>query len=158
MIRIRTISTSDPFYEQACALRESALLADVGLDMPAFRRQFPGLDERSEHFVAVLDHPLGSRVVGTVMLLPDGDEARLLQLVVDPQRQGEGIGRRLVAALESRAFGQLGLRSIYCHAHESARGFYERLGWTVDGKPFLEAGVPHVRMVMQNQAAPADYA
>jgi len=68
---------------------------------------------------------------------------------VDPQRQGEGIGRRLVVALESRAFGELGLAELYCHVPVTAMGFFNALGWEVDSDLFVEAGVPHRRMAIR---------
>lgn len=152
MIRIRRISTSDPLYLQERALREEVLLGPIGFDMARFEAEFPGLEERFEHFVAVFDHPAGPRVVGCAALLRDAEHpevARLMQMAVDLQRQGEGIGRRLVVATERRAFGELGITSLYCHAQLPAAGFYRRLGWEEDGEVFTEAGIPHKKMVVQ---------
>ncbi len=155
MVRIRRISLLDPLYPQECDLRVAVLLAPIGFDMPRFHAEFPGVEERFEHFVAVFDHPRGDRVVGCATLLPhtpDETTGKLMQMAVDPQRQGEGIGRRLVAAVESRAFGELGLRSLYCHARVPVIGFYRSLGWEVESDEFSEAGVPHVRMRVSSPA------
>ncbi|MCL4741864.1 MAG: GNAT family N-acetyltransferase [Phycisphaerales bacterium] len=150
MIRVRRITTVDPLYEQECALRDAVLLRPIGYSMEAFRRDF-GIDDRAEHFVAVFDHPSGPRVVGCALLIPDYPHpgvGKLMQMAVDLQRQGEGIGRRLVVELERRAFGELGLREVFCHARDDAMGFYSRLGWRVDGEQFTEVGVPHHRMCL----------
>jgi predicted GNAT family N-acyltransferase len=152
MIRIRRITTDDPLYQQECALRESVLLRPLGLSMADFHREFPGIEGRLEHFVAVFDHPSGPRVVGCAALLPDHPSTgsgKLMQMAVDLQRQGEGIGRRLVVAIERRAFGELGLTELYCHAQLGAVGFYSSLGWAFDGDTFLEAGIQHRRMVFR---------
>lgn len=53
-----------------------------------------------------------------------------------------------MTALEVRAYGELGLRTLYCHAREDAASFYSQLGWTVEGERFEEAGVPHFKMVL----------
>jgi predicted GNAT family N-acyltransferase len=153
VIRIRRITTSDPLYPQERALREEVLLGPIGFDMSRFEAEFPGVEERFEHFVAVFDHPSGPRVVGCAALLIDPDRpgtARLMQMAVDLQRQGEGIGRRLVVAAESRAFGELGLKSLYCHAQRPMTAFYRSLGWHEDGAEFVEAGIPHQRMVFRS--------
>ncbi|MCW5755044.1 MAG: GNAT family N-acetyltransferase [Phycisphaeraceae bacterium] len=153
MVRIRNITRADPLYVQECALREKVLLRDVGLTIESFQNLFPGVEERFEHFVAVFDHPSGERVIGCALLLPHFPESgvgKLMQMVVDPQRQNEGIGRKLVVAVESRAFGELGLREIFCHARDVAYGFYERLGWEYDSDVFMEADSPHRRMVIRN--------
>lgn len=149
MIEYRRISASDPLYSQACALRESVLLRPLGKDIAWFAEYYAEVEHRAEHFVAVLAHPVGERVVGVVLLIPDYPEAgvgKLMQMAVDPQRQGEGIGRRLVIELETRALGELGLREVFCHAQSSAVGFYESLGWATDPEEFMEAGIAHHRM------------
>lgn len=149
MIDYRRIDASDPLYPQACALRESVLLRPIGKDFDWFTRHYAETERRAEHFIAVMDHPTGARVVGVVLLIPDYPErgvGKLMQMAVDPQRQSEGIGRRLVIELETRAFGELALREVFCHAQNSAMGFYERLGWATDPDEFTEAGIPHHRM------------
>ncbi|MFN7021997.1 MAG: GNAT family N-acetyltransferase [Phycisphaerales bacterium] len=153
MISIRRITHDDPLYPQQCALRESVLLNPIGLDMAKFKAMFPGVEERFEHFVAVFDHPAGPRVIGTASLLPDYPEAgtgKLMQMAVDLQRQGEGLGTRLVVAVEQRAFGELGLRELFCHARDTAYGFYHSLGWEFDSDVFMEAEIPHRRMIFRN--------
>ena len=148
MIQIRRISpeTDAELYAQECALREDVLLRSVGLTMETFRRHFP-YEDLFEHYVAVFDHPNGATVVGCATLLPEADgRAKLMQMAVHPQRQGEGIGRKLVAAIERRALGELGIRELYCHAQEQACGFYAQLGWQVDSDVFEEVGIRHRRM------------
>ena len=152
MVQIRRISLSDPLYPQSVALRETVLLQPIGLDIEKFKALFPGAEERFEHFVAVFNHPSGPRVIGTALLLPDYPDkgvGKLMQMAVDLQRQGEGIGTRLVVAIERRAFGELGLREIFCHARDTAYGFYHSLGWDFESDTFTEAGVPHRRMIFR---------
>ncbi|MGP1345475.1 MAG: GNAT family N-acetyltransferase [Phycisphaerales bacterium] len=154
MVRIERITRSSPLYAQEVELRERILLEPIGLDMAGLERMFPGFEERFEHFVAVFDHPTGSRVIGCVVLLahyPEEGVGKLMQMAVDPQRQREGIGRRLVTALEVRGFGELGLHTVYCHAREDAARFYARLGWFVEGEAFEEAGIPHFKMVLKDE-------
>lgn len=159
MIKIQRISSADPLYPQEVALRDSVLLRPIGLDVQKLQTLFPNLEKDAEHFVAVFDHPSGPLVVGTALLLPNHPQpgsGKLMQMTVDPQRQGEGIGTRLVVALERRAFAELGLESIYCHARDTAYGFYSSLGWQFDSDTFMEAGIPHRRMTFQNAPAPGD--
>lgn len=152
MVDVRRITRDDPLYKQEVALREDVLLGPIGLDLPKLREMFPGFEERFEHFVAVVQHPSGPRVIGCALLLPGFPEpgiGKLMQMAVDPQRQGEGVGTRLVVAIERRAFGELGLTELFCHARDTAYGFYSSLGWVFDSDTFEEAGVPHRRMVFR---------
>jgi N-acetylglutamate synthase-like GNAT family acetyltransferase len=142
---------NDPLYPQECALREDVLLGPIGYDMTRFRAEFVGLEERFEHFVAVLGHNGSDRVVGCAAMLRDEPKkglGRLTQMAVDLQRQGEGVGRRLVVAVESRAFGELGLSALVCHVPVSALGFFRNIGWIIEDEVFQEAGVPHRRAIM----------
>ncbi len=151
MIQIRRITPeADPeLYAQECALREQVLLRQVGLTMETFRQHFP-YEDRFEHFVAVFDHPNGATVIGCgTLLLEEEGRAKLMQMAVHPQRQGEGIGRKIVAAIERRALGELGVRELYCHAREPVCGFYAQLGWAIDSETFEEVGIPHRRMVVR---------
>jgi GNAT superfamily N-acetyltransferase len=164
MIHVRRIPITDALHKQEVALRDEVLLNPIGLDARTFREMFPeggATEERFDHFVAVLDRPDGQRVVGTALLLPAYPKpgvGKLMQMAVDKQRQGEGIGTRLVVAIEQHAFGRLGLQEIYCHARDTAYGFYRSLGWTFDSDTFDEAGVPHRRMVFRPGALTDDRA
>lgn len=153
MIRIRRITMSDPLYAQAVDLRTRVLLAPIGMTIDDYRRHAKGAEERCEQFVAVFDHPAtGDHVVATATLLPPegsgeaGGLGKVSQVCVDPQRQNEGIGQKLMAALEARAFGELGLSGLYCHAQLVAIPFYERIGWGSSSEVFVEAGIKHRRM------------
>lgn len=168
MIKVQRITPQSPLYPSSVALRESVLLNSIGYDHERFTAEYPGVDERAEHFVAVLDHPTGPRVVGCLLLLldePSGPErtgakspppegAKVMQMAIDPQRQGEGLGRRLVVAAEARAFGELGLSRLYCHSQDPAVGFYAKLGWHPEGAPFEEAGIGHRKMVVDAPPQP----
>ena len=157
LITIRRIELADPLYTSERALRERVLFKPLGLSMARFEAEFPGVEQRYEHFVAVMDHPTGPLVIGCAGLLvgePGPNEGRLLQMAVDPQRQGEGIGRRLVVAIESRAFGVKDLRRLSCHAREPVAAFYRGLGWHNQGAPFDEIGIPHRLLVLDRPTTP----
>jgi len=152
MIQIKRINPAHPLYAQETALRERVLLSQAGFDFPAFAKAYP-YEDAAEHFVAVtIDSHAGDpveRVLGTAMLIPNNPTpglGKVTQVAVDAQRQGEGIGRRLMVTIESRAFGELGLSEVFCHAQNTAEGFYSNLGWETQGDEFVEAGIPHYRM------------
>jgi predicted GNAT family N-acyltransferase len=156
VVRIHRIMPDDPLYRQEVALREDVLLRPLGIDMARFLAEFPGIEGRLEHFIATVEVSGRDRVVGCAGLLanePHEGAGRVMQMAVDRQRQGEGIGRRLIVAVEVRAFGELGLSELFCHAQKGAVGFYEKLGWEADSEVFLEAGIPHRRMAIRHPYA-----
>jgi len=144
-----------PLYEQEVALRTAVLLAPLGYTIEDYKAIAPGREEQCEHFVAVIDHPQGNqskeRVIGAATLYPpqagsDETAGKVQQVCVNPQRQGEGIGTNLMIAIEVRAFTELALPGLYCHAQLSAIPFYEKLGWDTGSEIFQEAGIDHKRM------------
>ena len=142
---------NDPLYTQEVALRTAVLLAPIGLTIEEYYSMAPGREELCGHFVATVDHPNGEKVIGTATLYIDKSDSNALkgkvqQVCVDKQLQGEGVGQKLMIAIEARAFGELGLSDLYCHAQLTAMSFYDKLGWEVDGNEFKEAGIAHKRM------------
>lgn len=102
---------------------------------------FP-FEAESLHLIA-LD---AGRVVGCVLFHPEGPATgRLFQMAVEPDRQGTGLGTRLVRALEDEVRAR-GFREITLHARDAAVGFYARLGYVSFGAPYVEVGIPHQNM------------
>jgi GNAT superfamily N-acetyltransferase len=113
-----------------------ALLPDLGYEASAEQvvRRLAALREwpDQEAFVAEIDgHVVGlCHVQGVRMLISDG-YAEIQALVVSAARQGEGLGRKLVAhACEwafARGYERVRLRSNV--VREEAHRFYEHLGF-----------------------------
>jgi len=62
--------------------------------------------------------------------------------------RGSGVGRDVLFALMDAARAR-GEHEVVLHAQRSAEGFYARLGYTLNGEPFEEAGIPHIEMHMR---------
>ena len=75
-------------------------------------------------------------------LRPGRPAWRLRGMAVDPDLQGHGHGRRLIAAAIP-ALGERGAAVLWANARDTAVGFYERLGFTVSGPGFLLRDQPH---------------
>ena len=138
-ITIRQIAFGSPEWTAAVALRRAVLRLPLGLDYSAEDL----VAESADTLFAAYD---GDRVVGVVMLRADGLRVgKLRQMAVADGMRGRRIGEQLVTALERHAHGQ-GFRHIGLASREVAIGFYERLGYTVDGPPFTEVTIPHRHM------------
>lgn len=95
--------------------------------------------ERKQVIVA----ELGDRIAGFAVVLADDDLAELDGLFVEPEYWRQGIGAALVdvAVHEARRQG-LAMTVV---ANPSARGFYERCGFTLEGEAQTRFG-PALRM------------
>jgi len=73
-------------------------------------------------------------VVGLIVLIEEPGALLIENVAVDPSRQGEGIGRALLAFAEAEAV-RAGLARLVLYTHEKMSenlALYARLGYTVD--------------------------
>lgn len=65
-------------------------------------------------------------------------------------RRGEGLGARI--AREGIAFAKEKLRAekIRLEAQVYARGFYEKLGFRQCSEPFMDDGIEHIEMILED--------
>jgi predicted GNAT family N-acyltransferase len=127
-------------YVQALRLREAILRKPLGLTV-THEELFD--DAMRQHFCAV---SYGA-VVGTVSLRPlDETTLHLKQMAVAEARRQQRIGAQLLAHAEGWA-AEAGFRLMVLHARIGAEGFYLRFGYALEGEPFEENTIPHIRMV-----------
>ena len=87
--------------------------------------------------------------IGTARLLPDASIGRMAVLK-DWRHQGVGstLMHRLLKEAENRQFP-----TVTLNAQTHAIGFYNRFGFQQIGLEFLDAGIPHVKMVLRLQSS-----
>lgn len=99
---------------------------------------FDGRDPDCLHALAF--SPKGP--VATGRMEPDGHIGRVAVVKVWRHRGlGTAIVRFFLALARERGLGR-----VYLNAQQQAVPFYERLGFSVCGEPFMDAGMEHVRM------------
>ncbi|MFH1141408.1 MAG: GNAT family N-acetyltransferase [Chloroflexota bacterium] len=100
------------------------------------------LDALAHHAIALED----SVVVGTGRLILDTPGHGIIgrMAVAQPLRR-QAVGGRILSFLEEQARAQRVWR-ITLHAQSYVNEFYARHGYKEEGKPFMEAGILHVRM------------
>ena len=129
-------------YRATALLRERLLRRPLGLALS--EKDVEG--EEGQIHITACDASTGE-VLGTVVLKPVSESVmKLRQLAVDSILLGGGLGRRLVTFAEDTALRQ-GAQEMETHARLTARGFYEKLGYTAHGEPFTEVTVQTIRMV-----------
>jgi predicted GNAT family N-acyltransferase len=135
--RVAVVAPGTPDHAALQALRERLLRVPLGLRFTPDELAA----EATDVHLAAWD---ASDVIGGVLLRSvEEGVGKLRQMAVSWQRRG--VGAILVRALEDEA-RRRGMRHLVLHARDHATGFYARLGYAADGPPFLELGIPHVRM------------
>jgi predicted GNAT family N-acyltransferase len=83
--------------------------------------------------------------VATGRLLVRGTTAGIGRMAADPAVRGQGHGAAVLGELHRQAVLR-GVTEVELHAQVSARGFYERAGYTAVGGEYEEAGIAHITM------------
>ncbi len=119
------------------AVRATVFILEQGVPVEL---EWDGLDPLCAHVLAWTDR---DRAIGTARLLPQGTIGRMAVLK-DWRRQGVGAAllRKLLELATSR-----GLPRVTLSAQTHAIGFYEQAGFHAASEPFLDAGIPHRKMV-----------
>jgi GNAT superfamily N-acetyltransferase len=84
-------------------------------------------------------------LVGTGRLVVTGSAGKIGRLATSPADRASGVGRAVMIELERQGRAR-GLTEIRLHALDSARSFYDRIGYEPYGEVFLEGGREHVAM------------
>lgn len=141
-ISVRRIEYGTTEYQKELSLRDRILRKSIGF---AFTPEFLEADKTDIHFGAFL----GEEILGCLLLHPKSErELKMRQVAVDTERQGLGIGRKLVEVSEIYA-KEHGYELILLNARDTAVKFYLALGYEIVGDPFTEVGIPH-RLMKKN--------
>ncbi len=100
-------------------------------------------EEGTTILVATATHPRGEDIVGTVVVRVEGTHGYFGMLAIAPDRQGRGVGRRLIGAAEDLARGRgcITMEIRVVDLRTELPPFYEALGYRITGTaPFSEPG------------------
>jgi len=104
--------------------------------------EWDGLDEDALHLLVTAGD---GTPVATARLLSNGHIGRMAVL---PRWRGQGAGAAMLQRLLEMARAQQ-LPRVFLNAQISAEGFYARAGFHSEGETFMDAGIPHKRMVLE---------
>lgn len=142
MIRFIDVEFGSSRYQELLDLRYKILLQPLGLKfLDSYREQ-----EATFLHIGCIDNSTDKLIGGLILVPVDNEEIRVMQVAVDPARQGEGTGRKLIEYAEKTA-KEIGYDRLVMHAMLSVVGFYEKLGFKQEGDMFEEKGINFVRMV-----------
>ena len=88
--------------------------------------------------------------IATGRIYHDGHTFCIGRCCVKKEERGTGIGDLLIKLLLLKTF-EYNPSQIRIHAQTQAQDFYRRYGFTADGEPFLEAGIPHIEMYVDKE-------
>lgn len=98
-------------------------------------------DALSRHALALRD----GVAIGTGRLLPDGHIGRVAVLRA---ARGQGVGARILERLMEMGRSR-GMSRFELSAQTQALAFYQKLGFFAVGEVYREAGIEHVKMILE---------
>lgn len=123
------------------AIREAVFMSEQGVSA---KQEWDGLDETCRHALAL--NAKGDAIGCGRITLPKGrTPARIGRLAVLPEWRGKMVGTALLEALLDHA-RDMHYPQVMVNAQVQALPFYHRFGFEEDGKEFLDAGMPHIKM------------
>jgi predicted GNAT family N-acyltransferase len=136
---LKILDFGSPEYKQMVKLRDDVLRKPLGLHFTEHE-----LEQEKEHMmIGAFDD---DQILGCCMLVEEPPQTvRLRQMAVLNDLQGKGIGRALMTFAENLARDR-GFKHITMHARKHAIGFYEKMGYHVQGDEFTEVTIPHYVM------------
>ena len=136
---IRSFRKNSSDYQQALALRTEVLRKPLGLQ---FTETELKKDEEDIHWGLFKGDSIMACLTLTVV---DKKRVKMRQVAVNTNVQGTGLGKQLSGAAEKYAADK-GFEIVFCHARETAVGFYKSMGYEVVGDRFVEVNIPHYVM------------
>lgn len=129
---------SHPLYPKEQELRNRVLLRPIGMPDHAWEMY----DDLAHHLVYLDEEYIPIACLLLKPLDDEGHRVQLMQMAVDSEKQGLGIGRALVLFALSFC-RKKGVSEMMCHARQNVVSFYEKLGFVCYGDPFEEVGIQH---------------
>lgn len=122
------------------ALRRAVFIEEQGVSVI---EEVDGRDAQALHILARKD----GQAVGCARILVAGATGKIGRVCVLAQMRGQGVGVALIEAALDCLRQIDGVTQARLGAQTHAIGFYERLGFNVDGPEYLDAGIAHRDMV-----------
>jgi predicted GNAT family N-acyltransferase len=129
-------------YKEMVKLREDVLRKPLGLSFSAEALEI----DQQDLLLGLFEE---EQLVACCILSSDHPQMiRLRQMAVRNDIQSKGLGRALIGFAE-QVTREKGFHKIYMHARAVAKGFYEKLGYSVCSSEYVEVSIPHYTMEKQ---------
>jgi len=109
----------------------------------AYELEMDGFDDEAIHFIVYLkNHPVGCARIRTNKYF------KLERIAIISKYRGLGIGSKLTKYLISYCINSIN-KKILMHSQKHVSEFYKKFGFVIIGEPFFEAGIEHVKMILE---------
>ena len=132
------VGSYDSLYKDADKVRDAVFCVEQKISAKIEKDK---KDKTSTHIVLFVN----SVPVSTLRVFEENGEYIFGRVATLLNCRGKGYGKEVMLALHKYA-KEKGIDKLTCHAQETAKDFYLKLGYKIEGKPFYEAGIKHYMM------------
>lgn len=132
-------SVIDNIYQDSLKLREEHLRIPFGLKLS----QNDTLNDSEQFHYGICDDAI--LVASVSIKIIDFENVQLRQMAVSQKYQGKYIGAKLISLTE-KELKDKGYKRITMDARVSAMNFYNKQGYSPEGKIYDHIGIDHIKM------------
>lgn len=136
---IRIIDHGSADYQKMVDLRMDILRRPLGLSFSAADLE----KEKQDLLIGAFEED--ELLACCILTKVAEDTCKLRQMAVRPKSQGTGLGAAMMNYAEQLA-KDAGYKKMVMNARKTAKGFYEKLGYEIEGDEFVEVTLPHFYM------------
>lgn len=134
-ILVKKVSTSEEI-KRCLAIRQKVFV--IGQNVP-IDEEVDGKDEASHHYLLFVDN----HAVGVARVRYVDDFAKIERVAILDEYQGKGLGKRIMEGVLTDIKKNGGALIAKLSAQTYAISFYEKLGFSLCGEEYLDAGILH---------------
>lgn len=124
-------------FDDAKMIREEVFVKEQG-----FKNEFDEIDKKAFHLVVYFE----DKAIAVGRMFEKDKETMILgRIAVVKEARKKQIGRFVITRLETKAC-ELGYRLMQLSAQITAKGFYEKLGYTSYGDSYYDEWCEHIMM------------
>jgi len=138
-LQIKKVNTKKTL-EQVFNIRKKVFIDEQKVPVEIEMDKF---DRTSDHFIAYLN----KKPVGCARIRYN-DFAKLERIAILKEHRNKGYGTQLTKYLIQYCKNKK-IKKIVIHSQMYVLGFYKKFGFKTVGEPFDEAGIKHVKMILE---------
>lgn len=140
------IEKADNLYKYSLCIYLRTIVYVIEQNVPPYPNEFNPNEDKAMHYIGWL----GDEPVATAryrILEEDNTTGKIERIVVVNDRRKNGFGTQIVKhVMDEMLSTNPQVQRIIMNAQDQALPFYEKLGYSVVGDGFIEAGIPHHRI------------
>ncbi|MDX2507141.1 MAG: GNAT family N-acetyltransferase [Gammaproteobacteria bacterium] len=125
-------------------IREQVFIREQGVPVEL---EWDDLDKSARHVLAEVKLDDEKLAIGTARIIINNDQAHLGRMAVLSAWRGHGIGTKILQTCIDDCL-KLGIRQIILNAQVYVIPFYQKSGFEISSKQFMDAGIAHKEMTL----------